>query len=73
MELSNSQIVDEELSPVETPSLKVVAEEKDGGNGLAKARGTLVKSGGPSPRRPSTPSTWKRSLLGSKLHLESGV
>ena len=47
MELTNSQIADEEQSPVETPSRRVVAEEKDSRNGLAKARGTFVKAGGP--------------------------
>ena len=47
MELTNSQIADEEQSPVETASRRVMAEEKDGGNGLAKARGAFVKAGGP--------------------------
>ena len=47
MELINSQIADEEQSSVETPSWRVVAEETDGGNCLAKARGTFVKAGGP--------------------------
>ena len=62
MELTNSQITDEEQSPVETASRRVVAEEKDGGNGLAKARGTFVKAGGP-----------KDQALDSKPHLEAGV
>ena len=47
MELTNSQIADEEQSPVETASRRVMAEEKDGGNGLAKTRGVFVKAGGP--------------------------
>ena len=45
----------------------------DDGNGLSKGRVTLFKSGGPSPGRSSTSSTWKRDPLGSKLHLESWV
>ena len=47
MELATSQIANEEQSPVETASQRVMAEEKDGGNGLAKARGMFVKAGGP--------------------------
>ena len=60
--MTNSQIANEEQSPVETPSLRVVAEAKDGGNSLAKARGTFVKAGGAEDQ-----------ALGSKLHLEAGV
>ena len=40
---------------------------------LAKASGTLFKSGGPSSGRSTTSSTWKQAPLGSKLHLEAWV
>ena len=71
MELTNSQIADEERSPVETASRRVVAEEKDGGNGLAKARGTFVKAGGPLKiKRLVASSTWRQ---GSRHHAKTSV
>ena len=45
----------------------------DGGNVLAKARGTLFKLDGPSPGQSGKCSTWKQAPLGSKLHLKSLV